>query len=450
MRAGAVQIRPQVRTARHAEARELTQQLRNVLLVERREHHGQAARQLDRAHVLDAQRQLHLGRLALRRALHRVLAPDLGGRHPDQGPLAGRAHASTHVSLPPPFWLELTTSAPGSRAKRVSPPGSARGPSAVQNTNARRSTWRGSSAAAADRRRRGQGDRLLCDDPLRLGDDEPPRPLPVLRLRVGAHDHAGAAEPLARLHDQLLDPLQHRPAVLRLARVVGAHGPHERLLAQIEAHHLLDVRMRQLVVGGPGAEAVHAGDAAAAQRLEQRLAEPGGPAVRAAQPALVGAPVDDADLDLTPAAEQRPHPPAPLIQLLREDQGDLQQPGELPVLPPRAVPRAVGEQHHLAVAPVGSGGPQHAEHQVAQLGADLVSRRRNERQAEVADAARRRRVHRRPTECAGCPRAPASHRRPRAPRRSRRRAGEPGADGRARPAPAGERRAATAARPPRR
>ena len=53
--------------------------------------------------------------------------------------------SSTHVSLDPPPWLELTIIEPSRRATRVSPPGTIR-MSSPNTANGRRSTWRRASA----------------------------------------------------------------------------------------------------------------------------------------------------------------------------------------------------------------------------------------------------------------------------------------------------------------
>src|SRR5262249_5068798 len=61
----------------------------------------------------------------------------------------GRRHrSSTHVSLVPPPWLELTTSEPFFSATRVRPPGTMRVRSRPVSTNGRRSTWRGATPSS--------------------------------------------------------------------------------------------------------------------------------------------------------------------------------------------------------------------------------------------------------------------------------------------------------------
>src|SRR3569833_980961 len=53
--------------------------------------------------------------------------------------------SSTHVSLVPPPWLELTTSEPSLSATRVRPPGTMRTRSRPERTKRRKSTWRGAT-----------------------------------------------------------------------------------------------------------------------------------------------------------------------------------------------------------------------------------------------------------------------------------------------------------------
>src|ERR1700682_6022952 len=92
----------------------------DVLRLERRQRDRQSPGQLHGAHIGEPKGHLGLGRLSVTYALGVLLVADLRDRHTDDG----LAHASTHVSLLPPFWDELTTSAPRSKATRVRPPGS--------------------------------------------------------------------------------------------------------------------------------------------------------------------------------------------------------------------------------------------------------------------------------------------------------------------------------------
>src|SRR2546421_6474924 len=59
---------------------------------------------------------------------------------------SARSAASTQVSLEPPPWLELTTSAPSGSATRVSPPGSSQTSLPSLMANGRRSMWRGATS----------------------------------------------------------------------------------------------------------------------------------------------------------------------------------------------------------------------------------------------------------------------------------------------------------------
>src|SRR5579885_2296609 len=56
--------------------------------------------------------------------------------------------SSTHVSLVPPPWLELTTREPLLSATRVRPPGTMRTRLRPVSTNGRRSTWRGATPSS--------------------------------------------------------------------------------------------------------------------------------------------------------------------------------------------------------------------------------------------------------------------------------------------------------------
>ena len=183
--------------------------------------------------------------------------------------------------------------------------------------------------------------------------------------------------------------------------------------------------MGQLVIGGAGPEAVHARDLAAPQRLEQHLArarwgDRRPPRSRSGRCAGTRRPRRP-----RAAPEQRPHAAAALFELRPgRIERNLEQPRELPVLPPRAVPGTVGQQHHLSAPRVRPAQPPAACRASARAAPRRsLPRGGTQRQVEVADPPRGQRVGRRPTACASCPRAPASHRRRRAPRRSRRRAG---------------------------
>src|SRR5271157_2185138 len=118
----------------------MVQQRIDVLHREGGKRDAQPAGQLDGAQVCEPERHLGLRGLPVQDVLDVVLVTDLRDGDADHGP----AHASTHVSLLPPFWEELTTSAPGSNATRVSPPGITCTSSPFEMANGRRSICRGS------------------------------------------------------------------------------------------------------------------------------------------------------------------------------------------------------------------------------------------------------------------------------------------------------------------
>ena len=109
MRLGAVGAGIHVRPAGYADAGQMLDQRRHRFVLDRSQHDRQAAGLLHGARVHDAERELGLLQVALRERLGVLLAPHLRGGDADQ-------RASTHVSLNPPFWVELTTTAPSSDA----------------------------------------------------------------------------------------------------------------------------------------------------------------------------------------------------------------------------------------------------------------------------------------------------------------------------------------------
>ena len=121
--------------------------------------------------------------------------------------------------------------------------------------------------------------------------------------RVGARgdQDADAAVAGARLEDELVEHVERFFELLRLCEVVGRDGAQDGLLADVEADHLLDVGVGELVVGDAGAVLVDEPEHAGADGLDQQAAEVGVQAVG------VGAPVDDVDPPrLAQAARQQP------------------------------------------------------------------------------------------------------------------------------------------------
>ena len=98
---------------------------------------------------------------------------------------AAAAQRMTQVSLAPPFWDELTTSAPSERATRVSPPGSTRGVAALaeEHERAEVDVTRREPAALDDGRVGGEHDHALGDPGARVGDHRRAGGLDVLAAR---------------------------------------------------------------------------------------------------------------------------------------------------------------------------------------------------------------------------------------------------------------------------
>jgi hypothetical protein len=117
-------------------------------------------------------------------------------------------------------------------------------------------------------------------------------------------------------------------------RVVRRDGAHERLLAEEEAHRVLDVGVHELVVGDAVAERVDAGQPPGPQRLEQGPPDAGQRAALVAQAVLVRAPVDD--VHRRAAGEQlRPV----VVEVAQLDERDAEALGQVRVLPVGAVAR---------------------------------------------------------------------------------------------------------------
>ena len=331
------------------------------------------------------------------------------------------------MSFAPPFWDEFTTSAPSSRATRVSPPGSTRGlqPS-PRNTNGRRSMCRGANLPALDDgRMRGQHHHPLRDPRARVGDHRRPGRLD-LRARGARRDqHADAAVAGPRLQHQLVEHVQRFLELPGLGEVVGRHRAQHRLLAEVEADHRLDVGVRELVVGDARPVLVDEPQQPAPHRLDQQPAEVG------IQPVRVRAAVDHVDpAVLAQPAREQPQVVAAQLQLARLDERDAELAREPGVLPVGRVVLAVGQDRRLrraaAAGALRGGGAQRVGEQV-----DLAVQRprhrlrRGRRCARAAPAASRA-DRRSRSASARCPRAPATRRwrRARCPaprRRSRRR-----------------------------
>ena len=135
-------------------------------------------------------------------------------------------------------------------------------------------------------------------------------------LRVRSHDDAHAAVPGPRFDDELLDAVEHRAQHVRHADVVGAHRADQRLLGEVEAHHLLDVGVHQLVVRDAGAERVDAAERAGADRREQRGADMGELPALILEPVFVGPAIDDVH-GYAPAVHARDQPVARHAQVGR-------------------------------------------------------------------------------------------------------------------------------------
>ena len=158
------------------------------------------------------------------------------------------------MSFAPPFWDEFTTSAPSERATRVSPPGRTRGSQpSPRKTNGRRSMWRGA------RRPPSTTVGWVESMTMRWAIQAPGSAITAARVasissRRGARSDqdADAAVAGARLEDQLVEDVERLLELVRLREVVGRDRAQDGLLADVEADHVLDVGVGELVVGHAG------------------------------------------------------------------------------------------------------------------------------------------------------------------------------------------------------
>jgi hypothetical protein len=125
---------------------------------------------------------------------------------------------------------------------------------------------------------------------------------------VSANHHADASVAPSGFDDELVEVVECFLEHLRAAEVERLHGGQRRLLTDVEPNHVLDIGMRQLVVGHSCAEGVDHAECAGAERLEHQLAQWG------VQPVGAGAVVDDID-SATVARAWRPEPEPPIVLL---------------------------------------------------------------------------------------------------------------------------------------
>ena len=162
-------------------------------------------------------------------------------------PVGGGRAASTQVSLEPPPWLELTTSAPSGSATRVRPPGSTQISSPSLTANGRRSTWRGAKLVADQRRRRRQLHRPLGDPAARVGR----RPLARSVVELAAPSACGPMtmplppEPSTGLSTSVSSRSSTHSSTSGVVEPVGLDVVQQRLLAEVVADQVGHVRVER-------------------------------------------------------------------------------------------------------------------------------------------------------------------------------------------------------------
>ena len=169
------------------------------------------------------------------------------------------------VSLRPPPREELTIMLPGA-ATRVRATGatsySCSAPDPEAYTNARRSTWRGSSSRADQGRVRGQRHQLLGDPLAGVAGDLLAALGDLARRGVGTDQHASAALAVDRLGDQLAHPVEHLGPLRLVRAAVRRDRLQQGTLAEVELDQVRDVAVHRLLVGDAVAGRVGQEDAA--------------------------------------------------------------------------------------------------------------------------------------------------------------------------------------------
>ena len=247
---------------------------------------------------------------------------------------------------------------------------------------------------------------------------------------VRIDDHAAAAAARARLDHELLEAVQRLAQVEGAREVVRRHGAQQRLLAEVEADHVLDVGLRELVVGHAGAE-----------RVDRRRACPCACAGTSSLPtaesprSCVRAPVDDVDGPPSRAAGCGRRAPAapPGARAGGRAPAASQSCSQCALLPaPSVSSTTCGSAGSAAASGTAASSASRRRSSTPSTGwtpastsSGSVGRQRRAR----GDARRRSR-----SACAGCPRAPRARRRRRARCRSPRRRSSAARAGAGRPA----------------
>ena len=191
-------------------------------------------------------------------------------------PISGaRAHGTIHVS----FAAAVLRRVDHERAGAEGDAGERRGQHAPGRRRSARRTAAGRRGAGSAGRRSpsgaSRGETIGCATHM-LGSATTARRAASTSSRraCGQMTTPTPAVPGARLDDELLEAVERLAQAVGLREVVGAHGRHGGLLAQVEADHVLDVGVHELVVGHAGAERVdHAERARARAAGSEQAAE---------------------------------------------------------------------------------------------------------------------------------------------------------------------------------
>ena len=270
---------------------------------------------------------------------------------------------TTQVSFEPPPCELLTTSWPPGSATRVSPPGSTQISVPSLTANGRRSAWRGrmpssTSVGMVDScttgwaiQPRGSARRRAASSSSCLG------------LASGPDDEPLAARAVDRLHDELVEAVEHLLERARLLEPPGLHVRQDRVLGEVVPDEVGQVGVDELVVGDAVADRVRDRHVAEARREQEagRAEHRVGAELQRVEELVVDAAVDHVDAGRA-GGRAHPDPAAGAEQVAALDQLDAHQAREQGVLEVRRVVDARGQHDDRRILDAVRGrGAQRAE-----------------------------------------------------------------------------------------
>src|SRR5258706_1687811 len=230
---------------------------------------------------------------------------------------------------------------------------------------------RRSQRAAVEHRLHRQGHHRLRDVRARAGLDPALELLPFLPRRDRPDEHPVAARAVDRLHDQLVQVLEHMAALALVRAEERGDVGEDGVLVQVVLDDVGHQGIHRLVVRHPVAQRIGDGDVAGSVGVDesgdtdQRLLAP----EDGVQPRVVDAPVDDVD-GRKPASGAHEHVVLVDHQVRALDELDPHLLREVQVLVVRGVVDAGSEQHHGRILDAGRRQPAQVPQQLVHVALD--------------------------------------------------------------------------------